>query len=115
MATFPEWTVIPLNYPLRTSKRLAEIIKNSGQHRFTYLLGNSFNHLLQVSANMPVGPERIVVTRSEGRTYIERIQKGFDHLGVKNPEALFIVSMGGMSPTDEEVQIATKTSLGTNL
>ena len=63
----PEWTIVNLNYPLRTSKNLSEKIKTQTDNSdFVALHKNEFNHTLQVPSNMPAGPEPLVFPESEG-------------------------------------------------
>ena len=102
---FPDWVIVNLSYPLRTSKNLSEKVK-SGQVDFsTYT--NNFNSSMQVAPNMPLGPEPLILSRSEG-SYHARLQQAFIVLGIDKP-ALIILSYT-MKPTPEEIQAAKATT-----
>ena len=103
---FPDWDIVNLSYPLRTSKNLSEKVKNgeinSGFHT------NNFNSSMQVAPNMPLGPEPLILSRSEG-SYHARLQQAFIVLGIDKP-ALIILEYVGMEPTTEEIQAAKATT-----
>ena len=61
---FPNWEIVNLSYPLRTSKTLSEKVKNSNV--YDVLHSNNFNASLDMAASMPIGPESMVLPLSEG-------------------------------------------------
>ena len=103
---FPGWEIVNLSIPLRTSKTLSEKIQ-SGQvvsmfHR------NNFNKSLKVATNMPLGPEPLILPRSEG-SIEARLQLVFSGVGI-DKLALVILNSLYMEATAEEIQAAKATT-----
>ena len=103
---FPGWVIVNLSYPLRTSKNMSEKVK-SGQVGYP-IHTNNFNSSMQVAPNMPLGPEPLILSSSEG-SYHARLQQAFIVLGKDKP-ALIILDYGWMEPTSEEIQAAKATT-----
>ena len=103
---FPDWVIVNLSYPLRTSKNLSVKIKD-GQVS-GYLHSNIFNSSLKVAPNMPLGPEPLILLRSEG-SYHARIHQAFSAM-VKDMPTLIILDIVSMKPTPEEMQTAKATT-----
>ena len=103
---FPDWDIVNLSYPLRTSKNLSEKVKNG--EIYSDIHGNNFNSSMQVAPNMPLGPEPLILSRSEG-SYHARLQQAFIVLGIDKP-ALIILAYYDMEPTPEEIQAAKATT-----
>ena len=103
---FPDWVIVNLSYPLRTSKTLSDKVKSGkiGQQAHK----NQFNNSLKVAANMPVGPEPLIFKRSKG-SYYTRIQQAFSAVG-RDKSALIILEPYQMKPTPEEIQTAKATT-----
>merc|ERR550534_1687001 len=97
---FPGWKIVNLSIPLRTSKTLSEKIQ-SGQV-FTQFHTNNFNSSLKVATNMPLGPEPLILPRSEG-SIKARLQLVFSGVG-KDKLAVVIMHSSLMKTTDEEIQ-----------
>ena len=103
---FPEpWVIVHLNYPLRTSKTLSEKFKSGQVGHASHI--NSFNTSLKVAPNMPLGPDPLILPRSEG-SIKTRLQKAVSAVG-KNVPALIILSYS-MESTAEEIQAAKATT-----
>jgi len=103
---FPGWEIVNLSIPLRTSKTLSEKIQ-SGQVDDPFHT-NNFNSSLKVATNMPLGPEPLILPRSEG-SIKARLQLVFSGVG-KDKLALVILYSYGMKPTAEEIQAAKATT-----
>ena len=103
---FPGWEIVNLSIPLRTSKTLSEKIQ-SGQVIDSYHT-NSFNSLLKVATNMPLGPVPLILPRSEG-SIKARLQQTYSAVG-KDKLAVVILNSFGMKPTAEEIQAAKATT-----
>ena len=71
---FPDWVIVKLSYPLRTSKNLSDQVK-SGQVSHP-IHTNDFNSSLVIAQNMPLGPKPLILPTSEG-SYHARIQQAF--------------------------------------
>ena len=84
---FPGWEIVNLSIPLRTSKTLSEKIQ-SGTVTNNYHT-NNFNSSLKVATNMPLGPEPLILPRSEG-SIKARLQLVFSGVG-KDKLALVIL------------------------
>ena len=108
---FPDWVIVNLSYPLRTSKNLSEKVK-SGQVTFDTHT-NNFNSSMQVALNMPLGPEPLILQSSDG-SYHARLQQAFIVLSIDKP-ALIILNYLNMKPTTEEIQAAKATTLHQDL
>ena len=63
---------------------------------------------MQVAPNMPLGPDPLILSRSEG-SYHARLQQAFIVLGIDKP-ALIILGYEWMKPTPEEIQAAKATT-----
>ena len=98
---FPDWEIVTLIYPLRTSKRIAEKIKSAASD-------NYFNKSLKITSNMIRGPEPLILPRSLG-SYYERLQQGFSALGIDG-HILIVLDYVSMQPTPEEIQAARATT-----
>ena len=108
---FPDWVVVNLSYPLRTSKNLSEKVKSDKVYYgpvYYKTHTNNFNSSMQVAPNMPLGPEPLILLRSEGSSHA-RLQQAFIVLGIDKP-ALIILSFYDMKPTTEEIQAAKATT-----
>ena len=103
---FPGWEIVNLSIPLRTSKTLSEKIQ-SGQVDNQFHT-NNFNSSLKVATNMPLGPEPLILPRSEG-SIKARLQLVFSGVG-KDKLAVVILDYWGMKPTAEEIQAAKATT-----
>ena len=106
---FPEpWVIVNLSYPLRTSKNLSDKVKSGKVDQLLHT--NNFNSSLKVATNMPLGPEPLILPRSEG-SIKARLQLVFSGVG-KDKLALVILDSGfdGMKPTAEEIQAAKATT-----
>ena len=103
----PYWEIVNLKYPLRTSKTLAEKVK-SGTVNFS-VHTNDFNKSLQVAKNMPLGPQPLILSRSEG-SYRARLWQIFSGVG-RYMSALIILDYSDMKSTTEEIQEAKATTL----
>ena len=88
MNQFPDWVLVNLNHPLRTSKTISEKVKTGKVYQ--YLHTNNFNASLNVAANMPIGPEPLILPRSGG-SYRARLQQAFSAVG-KDKSALIILA-----------------------
>ena len=105
---FPDWEIVNLIYPLRTSKTLSEKVKSSGQV-YLPLHTNNFNSTLQVAPNMPLGPKPLILPRSEG-SIKARLQQTYSAVG-KDKLALIILCPHKMRlPRAEEIQAAKATT-----
>ena len=106
---FPDWVIVHLNYPLRTTKILSEMVKMSANNDDTH--SNQLNSSLQIASNMPLGPVPIILPGSKG-SYQERLQHAFSMFG-SSKAALIILKydLTGMKPTQEEIQDAKKSTL----
>jgi hypothetical protein len=103
---FPGWKIVNLSIPLRTSKTLSEKVK-SGQVYDEFHM-NNFNSSLKVAPNMPLGPEPLILQRSEG-SIKARLQLVFSGVG-KDKLAVVILNYMYMKPTAEEIQAAKATT-----
>ena len=103
---FPDWVIVNLSYPLSTSKRLSDQVKRGKIYHKSHT--NSFNRSLQMAPNMPLGPEPLILPRSQG-SYQARLQQTFSAVGNDMP-ALIIVKYDHMQPTPEEIQSANSTT-----
>ena len=103
---FPGWEIVNLSIPLRTSKNLSEKVKSC--QVTTPFHTNNFNSSLKVATNMPLGPEPLILPRSEG-SIKARLQLVFSGVG-KDKLALVILDYDSMKPTDEEIQAAKATT-----
>ena len=103
---FPGWEIVNLSIPLRTSKTLSEKIQ-SGQVK-NMLHRNNFNSSLKVATNMPLGPEPLILPRSEG-SIKARLQQTYSAVG-KDKLAVVILDYYTMKPTAEEIQAAKATT-----
>merc|ERR1740129_963100 len=103
---FPGWEIVNLSIPLRTSKTLSEKIQNGKVGDYSHT--NNFNSSLKVATNMPLGPEPLILPRSEG-SIKARLQLVFSGVG-KDKLAMVILSSYGMKPTAEEIQAAKATT-----
>ena len=101
---FPDWVIVNLSYPLRTSKHLSEEVKSGQVRQNTHT--NEFNSSLVMAPNMPLGPKPLILLKSEG-SYHARIQKAFNAVGKDKP-ALIILNFTFMKPTREEIEEAKK-------
>jgi hypothetical protein len=108
---FPDWVIVNLSYPLRTSKNLSEKVKSGHVTFDTHT--NNFNSSMQVAPNMPLGPEPLILQSSEG-SYHARLQQTFIVLSIDKP-ALIILNYLNMKPTTEEIQAAKATTLHQDL
>ena len=104
---FPDWVIVNLSYPLRTSKTLSEKVKDGRVGG--YIHTNNFNKSLKVPPNMPVGPKPLILPLSKG-SYHVRLKHAFSVVGKDKP-VLIILDFHGMKPTLEEIQEAKKTTL----
>ena len=104
----PGWHIVNLTYPLRTSKTISEKVKESKGEGYFYALENQFNESLEITENMPVGPEPLTIPGSIG-SYKERMQHVFNVVSTDKP-ALVIISYEWMDPTPEEIQVAKQTT-----
>ena len=104
----PGWLIVNLTYPLRTSKRISIKVKETGDPGSYVELQNKFNSSLEIVENMPLGPEPLVISSSEG-TNEERLQHVFNTVA-KDKSALIIFDNDPMSPTPSEVEKAEHSS-----
>ena len=104
---FPDWVIVNLSYPLRTSKNLSDKVKNGRTDNNT-MHTNNFNSTLQVAPNMPLGPDPLILPRSKG-SYHARLQQAFIVVG-KDKRALIILDWSYMNPTPEEILAAEATT-----
>ena len=98
---FPDWEIVNLIYPLRTSKTIAEKIKSGASD-------NYFNKSLKITLTMIRGLEPLILPRSLG-SYYERLQQGFSAVGIDG-HILIILDYVSMKPTPEEIQAARATT-----
>merc|ERR1719509_136163 len=103
---FPGWEIVNLSIPLRTSKTLSEKIQSGQVTHASHT--NNFNSSLKVATNMPLGPEPLILPRSEG-SIKARLQLVFSGVG-KDKLALVILDSLDMKPTAEEIQAAKATT-----
>merc|ERR550534_3612854 len=97
---FPGWEIVNLSIPLRTSKTLSEKVKTIEPNFYIHF--NNFNPSLKVAPNMPLGPEPLILPRSEG-SIKARLQLVFSGVG-KDKLAVVIMHSSLMKTTDEEIQ-----------
>ena len=100
------WVIVNLSYPLRTSKNLSELVKSGQVSHGAHI--NNFNGSLKVVPNMPLGPEPLILPRSEV-SYQARLHQAFCAVGKSKP-ALIILDYVYMKPTLEEIQAAKATT-----
>jgi hypothetical protein len=103
---FPGWEIVNLSIPLRTSKTLSEKIQSGLADNILHT--NNFNSSLKVTTNMPLGPEPLILPRSEG-SIKARLQLVFSGVG-KDKLALVILNYYNMKTTAEEIQAAKATT-----
>ena len=106
---FPDWVIVNLRYPLRTCKQISEIVRTGYWFKFNTIFNKNFNASMDVSVNMPLGPEYLILPRSEG-SYHARLQHAFSVVGKDKP-ALIILELWSMNSTTEEIKEARKTTL----
>ena len=99
---FPDWVVLNLDYPLRTSKNLSEKVRRGRVYGTVHT--NNFNSSLQIALNMPLGPEPVIFPRTHG-SYCTRLDLALSRFG-KDQRALIILDCRYMQPTSEEIQVA---------
>merc|ERR1740129_1633170 len=75
---FPGWEIVNLSIPLRTSKTLSEKIQSGQISDASHT--NNFNSSLKVATNMPLGPEPLILSSSEG-SIEARLQLVFSGVG----------------------------------
>ena len=97
---FPDWVIVNLSYPLRTSKAISEKVRTGEEN--CILHWNEFNASLQVPQNMPLGPESLSLPSSIG-SYLERLQLAFNKVAKGKP-ALIILEYAELKPTPDEIQ-----------
>ena len=108
---FGDWKIVHLKYPLRTTKYLSQKIKNMAAFVPSGLelhgLANEYNSYLDLSANMPIGPNIWEITRYQGnyyRNYVERLRSAFTQFRLP---ALIILNVNNMEPEEEDQLIYT--------
>ena len=103
---FPDWVVVNLRYPLRTSKNLSDEVKNGQVYQDLH--SNNFNLSLEMAQNMPMGPKPLTLQNSKG-SYQARIQQAFCVVG-NAKVALIILDYYEIKPEPEETKAAKKIS-----
>ena len=93
---FPDWVIVNLSYPLRTSKNLSEKILSLcspltlGSHH-----DNAFNGSLNLTSNIPIGPQPLLLTEgSEEARFKYALTKV-----VKDRTAMIIVEIHILNPS----------------
>ena len=107
------WLIANLDYPLRTTKNLSELVKHGGPGG-SQNLSNSFNWSLNITENMQLGPQPITIEKQG--TYHEKLQDAFNLIG-NDKSALIIVNWfeNGMTASKMEIEQAWNNSNDLNL
>ena len=101
---FTGWEIVNLVHPLRTSKNISEKVKSAKVIDSVHT--NEFNHTLVIAPNMPLGPDPLILPRSEGSIQA-RLQHVFSDV-VTDQGALIILDILNMEATPEEIHEAKR-------
>ena len=108
---FPDWLIVNLSYPLRTSKTISAEVKKDYASGLLHV--NNFNKSLQVPPNMPIGPQPLILPDYEG-SYQERLKQAFEKVG-REKSVLIILDYDFMKPTFEEINEAKENAMNQRL
>ena len=105
-----DWDIVDLSYPLRVSKTISERIQSIQEDEIIHysIFVNRFNEELQLSPNMPVGPEPLILGKSKG-SYHARLQLTFNAVGRDVPALIILEYFNTQAMADEVRQGSLKT------
>ena len=94
---YPDWQFIDLNYPLRTTKNISELIIKSEQAETVSLI-NIFNHTMDIPQNIPNGPQPKFIESFENASeasFFDAFNIVWDELKpyARNNDILFVMEM----------------------
>ena len=101
---FTGWEIVNLVHPLRTTKNVSEKVKSAKVVDAVH--SNEFNSTLVIAPNMPLGPDPLILPRSEGSIQA-RLQHVFSEV-VTDQRALIILDIINMEATQEEIHEAKR-------
>ena len=102
---YSDWYLLQLNYPLRTSKTVSELMIKEHNSE-TLALQNVFNKNLTIPEHMPLGPTPIFVEEKDGRNFFERFDCLWNQIKplVLNRSILFALDY--ILCSEEDIQLA---------